>query len=590
MAHLRDLNRDFVTLCSQIVRIKDTNKPRRSGHSILPDAERTITDFKAIQSASEQIYNALGKACTVHTTHSAQLCLEAKRLTPDKAQIRFDMAFNHLVLSGSAMSSDLIWFSIESISSDSVASGPTMIHNPLWRSPDNTLAELSKTLKRQEEGPPPLNTKKLKVTKSVTCTTWGSSRDYVMAPKQESRSKSTLNPDPLLPDLCIRSNFCVQVRKCSDQSRNDRNVCIGVLERTSNCQHVVYLSPLIATNYVKKAISLAQLISPTSKKNQVGSLPQYEKLRLAILLSIGILQLQETSWLSRGWRSQDVVFFNAGDINAGGTGPLQKSALMTPYLNVPVTSAQNRQSIRPLASSAKSCLAPNALLYSLGIVLLELAYEAPLHSMQQPCDLEGGEGSRSIEFLAARRLSKTLGSVLGSTYGQIVRKCLSCDFGCGDDLSAPALQVEFYRDVVCELQRLEEGFSKLQLGPWKPSIGFPRHCQSIGRRSQRSFVRALSGVEALVRTTHLVPGTPRQTTDCYSTNSRPIFSYLERGSTPTEICTLWYGQILLCNTLRSIVEPRGGHQSKRPRPPPPDSKRNTVYPMGQLPPRPTREP
>ena len=35
----------------------------------------------------------------------------------------------------------------------------------------------------------------------------------------------------------------------------------------------------------------------------------------------------------------------------------------------------------------------------------------------------------------------------------------------GPDPTDRALQGEFYRDVVCELQRLEEGFSKLQLGP-----------------------------------------------------------------------------------------------------------------------------
>lgn len=463
MAHLRDLNRDFVTLCSQIVRIKDGKKPTRSGPGRSPDAEREITSLRAIQRASEQVYNALGKACTVHTTHSAQLCLEAKHVTSSQTQIRFDMAFNHLALSGSAMSGDPIWLAIESISNDPLAGGPQVIHNMLPRPPDDTLSELTKTLKRQEEVPSQLNTKKMKVTKSVTFTAWGSPRDPVIACEQESRSESVSTPDLRLPDLFTRRNFCVQVRKCSDQSRKDtsRDICIGVLERTSNCQHVVYLPPLSTANHVKKAISLEHLISRRTKTDQLGLLPQYEKLRLAKLLSIGVLQFQDTPWLSSGgWRSQDVVFFNTGDLEA-----LQKSALTTPYLNVPVTSMADVQSIRSSASPAKSCLAPNALLFSLGIVLLELAYEAPLHSLQEPCDLEGSEESRYTEFFAARRLSKTLGSVLGSTYGQIVRKCLNCDFGCGDDLSEPALQVEFYRDVVCELQRLEEGFSKLQLGP-----------------------------------------------------------------------------------------------------------------------------
>lgn len=446
VAHLRDLNRDFVTLSSQIIRIEEGNKLTGSRHGRVPDAEREITVFHAIQKASKQVYNALGKACTVHTTHSAQLCLEAKRVTSNQTQIRFDMAFNHLALNGSAMSGDPIWLAIESISSDFLASGPTVIPKILWRQPDDTLFELTKTLKRQQEVPAPFKIGKLKVTGSITSTTWGLPGKPIVACEQGSRSESGTTPDCPLPDLCTRSNFCVQLRKCSDQLREDRDVCIGVLEKTSNSQHTVFLAPLSTTDSVKRAVSLEHLISPTSKTNQLGSLPQYEKLRLAKLLSVGILQFQDTPWLSSGgWRSQDVVFFTAGDV-----GPVRKLALTTPYLNVPVISAQNRQP----TSSGKVCLAPNALLYSLGVILLELAYEGPLHSLQEPCDSRGNEGIRYTEFFAARRLSKTLGSVLGSTYGQIVRKCLNCDFGCGDDLSEPALQVEFYRDVVCELQRL----------------------------------------------------------------------------------------------------------------------------------------
>lgn len=455
MTRLRDLNRDFVTLSSQIVRIKDADKPKkptRSGDSRFPDAEREITGFQAIQRASGQVYNALGKACTVHTTHSAQLCLEAKHVTSNQAQIRFDMAFNHVALRGSAISGEPIWLAIEYISRRPV------VDNGLRRLPGDKLAELTKTLKHQEEVPPPSTVKKRKV-RGNTFTALGPSRDIVTC-EQASPSSSEVTPGPQLPDLYTRSNFCVQVRKRWDESHENGDVCIGVLESTSNSRHVVYLAPPSTTDYAKKAITLTQLISLTSKTKQLESLPQYSKLRLARLLSVGVLQFHNTPWLTGGWRSQEVVFFNAGDREA-----LQKSALPSPYLNVPVTPTADLQPMSSSTNPSQGCLAPNALLHSLGVVLLELAYEAPLHSLQKPCDRQGSEESRYTEFFAARRLGKTLGSALGSTYGQIVRKCLNCDFGCGDDLSEPALQVEFYRDVVCELQRLEEKFNELQLGP-----------------------------------------------------------------------------------------------------------------------------
>jgi hypothetical protein len=45
-----------------------------------------------------------------------------------------------------------------------------------------------------------------------------------------------------------------------------------------------------------------------------------------------------------------------------------------------------------------------------------------------------------------------------------VKKCLACDFGSGDNLNDPVLQAVFYRDIVNELERLEDVFAKLQLG------------------------------------------------------------------------------------------------------------------------------
>jgi hypothetical protein len=57
-----------------------------------------------------------------------------------------------------------------------------------------------------------------------------------------------------------------------------------------------------------------------------------------------------------------------------------------------------------------------------------------------------------------------MGRTLGLPYAKIVRRCLGCDFGEDTDLNAQSLQAAFYRDVVCELERLERAFAMLQLG------------------------------------------------------------------------------------------------------------------------------
>ena len=108
-------------------------------------------------------------------------------------------------------------------------------------------------------------------------------------------------------------------------------------------------------------------------------------------------------------------------------------------------------------------LAPNNVLFSLGVTLLELAYSSDLHALQQPTDLEDGRESRYTEFFIAKRLASNTIREMGGTYSNIVQKLLQCNFGCGDDLSDPKLQAVYYRDVVCELDRLERAFQELQL-------------------------------------------------------------------------------------------------------------------------------
>jgi hypothetical protein len=54
---------------------------------------------------------------------------------------------------------------------------------------------------------------------------------------------------------------------------------------------------------------------------------------------------------------------------------------------------------------------------------------------------------------------------MGAPYARVVRKCLAGEFGRGTrDLGEAGLREAFYRDVVCELERLEGAFGRLQLG------------------------------------------------------------------------------------------------------------------------------
>ncbi len=136
--------------------------------------------------------------------------------------------------------------------------------------------------------------------------------------------------------------------------------------------------------------------------------------------------------------------------------------LTSPYMEVSVKGLAD--SLSQTSPFPARTLAPNPFLFGLGVIFIELAYEAPLHQLQRPVDLENGRPDQFTEFFVAKRLSRSASSQMGPRYNNIIRKCLQCDFDCGDDLSQPDLQEGFYRKVVCELGTLEKEFQLMQLG------------------------------------------------------------------------------------------------------------------------------
>ena len=161
--------------------------------------------------------------------------------------------------------------------------------------------------------------------------------------------------------------------------------------------------------------------------------------------------------LKDSWRSDDVVFFGT---DAGST------TLTSPHLNVQVgKSHQIKSSAKSSTPHDTNPFVRNSYLFGLGVILIELARQAPLNTFRERRELSNTFDTHSSDYVIADRVSKSLGSSLGVSYAKVVRKCIGCDFGEGTtDLNDPGLQAVFYRDVVCELERLERAFAKLQLG------------------------------------------------------------------------------------------------------------------------------
>lgn len=133
--------------------------------------------------------------------------------------------------------------------------------------------------------------------------------------------------------------------------------------------------------------------------------------------------------------------------------------LSAPHLTAKVKRPEGQLSVVPSPSPP---IARNQILFSLGVVLLEIAYAASLESLQQPSDLTNGQEDHYTEFFTARRLAKCKQSVMGIRYHNIVEQLVECVFPC-DDLENDRLQAAFHRDIINPLAELEEGLREIHL-------------------------------------------------------------------------------------------------------------------------------
>jgi hypothetical protein len=204
-------------------------------------------------------------------------------------------------------------------------------------------------------------------------------------------------------------------------------------------------------------MSLTELLSALQNQKiaSEATFSFFERVRLAKQLAIAVLQFHATPWLKNSWCSNDVYLY--------GTDPAKfqtVSDINEPYLNVSVKGPHcpvSRCSTMPSRT-----LVRNPLLFSLGVMLLELAHGAPLRSLQKNSDIDAND--QNTEYYTADRVRLSTSRLLGGRYAEVARKCIQCDFGRGSDLENISLQEAYYRDVVCELEGVEKKLKELDLG------------------------------------------------------------------------------------------------------------------------------
>lgn len=96
------------------------------GHQQIRQTHQEVERYKVIGQASRQVYEKLDKACTKHTEHQADFCVQFNQAIINEdhgVQVKFDMAYTHLTLTSSADQCDLIWFVVNSANGDFIKAG-----------------------------------------------------------------------------------------------------------------------------------------------------------------------------------------------------------------------------------------------------------------------------------------------------------------------------------------------------------------------------------------------------------------------------------------------------------------------------------
>lgn len=441
LSSLRKYNEDLGTLREQLGAFK--RPPSCSTNPCIAQNLSLPPRFGITQRASQKLHEALTTswccADAKHTDHCARLCLDAEVNTDS---VRFDLAISYHrshtnVCSISAPEDAPTWIYVRSTTLDTTESISN--HEPrsvrLDVNPTNDRLVLVNDRRKvclADDSPQSLNTN-------------------VRIADTGPIEKSALDP-------CRSRNMCDLLARsvCPPDSAREE-WCIGYLESPKFYKHIVYASDSKSpTRNQAKLLSSTDIITLDNllHRSIQDDLTLIDQLQLAHRIAAAVLQHHSTSWLSDRWHLRDLALFSNHDevphdalrtLHVRSVFPessSQAGAISTDDVRLSkpevdtVISAQDAQLLYGIS---------NTTLFYLGVALLELGQWRTLQSLQRPDDAH--------DIVTARRLAAGR-APLGTKFQNIVRKCLQCDFGVGNDLRKAELQSAVYSDVVCKLEEM----------------------------------------------------------------------------------------------------------------------------------------
>lgn len=282
---------------------------------------------------------------------------------------------------------------------------------------------------------------------------------------QTSIQTQTPNSDPATGSMSITAgpahitDLCENICENTCQNnpvRIDR--CMGFFEDNYNQRKLGLYRPesLAFLSGAKKPSLLSLrsiLISGTIGNRRFSRL---HRLRLAVLLSSGILQLHHTPWLEEAWNNEDISFLKIESAD--------HEVLKEPFVT--------RQSIREATTAAAGSNGNasqwqgilNRSVFALGILLLELSLGKPFAELRkrlatQPASSsdapnDSSDPTEPSDFTIAGQLLDQVRDESGPGYSDAVRRCVRCTFDTlRVDLRDALFRQAVYDGVVAPLEK-----------------------------------------------------------------------------------------------------------------------------------------
>ncbi|RYP71835.1 hypothetical protein DL771_004547 [Monosporascus sp. 5C6A] len=479
---LRHFTADFNELTTRIteeLHELHISKPsfNQTAARIRPGHWSSLESYRQIRAASSRLYETFvfKWSCAMHQRHAVSIAFQGNvgQAQPEKG-IKFDVAISPLDAEASPLwleieyidvTTQLLSESHSAVDSDSDKAWYSVIGTLQKYSQPMSLDKVEPTPKKLTKRPKPLQALNIpKKAKVVRFQTASSEADETPVPDEDKRQEISASEELPVRNLDRIQDFC---RHFQTTRSGCGHACVGYIKHSGLHRFYLPASQRISTG---SQMTLAEIISWISEDEVSRSLPRTAMAYLASSLACAVLQYHSTPWLPETWQSSHVRFFGVADLLQNSTD----LCLTPPYFKVEFPKLDKGKDLDLTPPPRQRCAEPgnvvstgiarNEVLFRFGIVLLELGYSKPWSRLRQPV-LNKLPLKKQTDFHAAEKLAQTpfLRDKMGPRYHIIVRKCLGCDFGLGEnDLENEELQGAFLLDVVNALQCTERRLKDLE--------------------------------------------------------------------------------------------------------------------------------